>query len=112
MQPTIKLLLGVHAHQPVGNFPEVIHDAHLRCYRPFLHTLYEYPQFRFAVHFSGWLLEFLFQHHPNDIAMLREMVQRGQVEIFGGGDTEHPIERAKDLASMVLPTPGTSSISR
>jgi 4-alpha-glucanotransferase len=88
MQPTIKLLLGVHAHQPVGNFPEVIHDAHLRCYRPFLHTLYEYPQFRFAVHFSGWLLEFLFQHHPNDIAMLREMVQRGQVEIFGGGDTE------------------------
>ena len=88
MQPSIKLLLGVHAHQPVGNFPEVIHDAHARCYRPFIHTLNEYPQFRFAVHFSGWLLEFLFQHHPDDMALLRKMVQRGQVEIFGGGDTE------------------------
>ena len=88
MQPTIKLLLGVHAHQPVGNFPEVIHDAHARCYRPFIHTLYEYPQFRFAVHFSGWLLEFLFQHHPDDMVLLRRMVQRGQVEIFGGGETE------------------------
>lgn len=88
MQPSIKFLLGVHAHQPVGNFPEVIHDAHARCYRPFIHTLYQYPTFRFAVHFSGWLLEFLFQHHPEDMAMLREMMQRGQVEIFGGGDTE------------------------
>ena len=88
MQPSIKLLLGVHAHQPVGNFPEVINDAHARCYRPFIHTLHSYPSFRFAVHFSGWLLEFLFQHHPADMAMLREMVQRGQVEIFGGGDTE------------------------
>ena len=88
MQASIQLLLGVHAHQPVGNFPEVIHDAHTRCYRPFIHTLYEYPQFRFAVHFSGWLLEFLFQHHPDDMALLREMVLRGQVEIFGGGDTE------------------------
>ena len=88
MQPAIKLLFGVHAHQPVGNFPEVIHDAHTRCYRPFIHTLCEYPQFRFAVHFSGWLLEFLFQYHPNDMALLQEMVARGQVEVFGGGDTE------------------------
>ena len=88
MQPVIKLLFGVHAHQPVGNFPEVIHDAHTRCYRPFIHTLYEYPQFRFAVHISGWLLEFLFQYHPNDMALLHEMVTRGQVEVFGGGETE------------------------
>ena len=88
MQPTIKLLFGVHAHQPVGNFPEVIHDAHERCYGPFIRTLFDYPQFRFAVHFSGWLLDFLFQHHQDDMLMLREMVQRGQVEIFGGGDTE------------------------
>jgi 4-alpha-glucanotransferase len=104
MQPRIKLLLGVHAHQPVGNFTEVIHDAHVRCYRPFIHTLYQYPTFRFAAHFSGWLLDFLFQHHPADMAMLREMVQRGQVEIFGGGDTE-PILAAiphRDRVGQIL----------
>ena len=63
-------------------------DAHARCYRPFLHTLHRYPGFRFAAHFSGWLLEYLFDHYPEDMALLRAMVERGQVELFGGGDTE------------------------
>ena len=88
MNGKVSLLLGVHAHQPVGNFPEVLDDAHARCYRPFLHTLYRYPGFRFAVHFSGWLLEYLFNKYPDDMGLLREMVERGQVEMFGGGDTE------------------------
>ena len=61
MTNTVSLLFGVHAHQPVGNFPEVIDDAHLRCYRPFLQTLHRFPEFRFAVHFSGWLLDYLLQ---------------------------------------------------
>jgi hypothetical protein len=88
MTNPVSLLLGVHAHQPVGNFPEVLDDAHMRCYRPFLQTLHRYPEFRFAVHFSGWLLEYLFGKFPEDMALLREMVERGQVEVFGGGDTE------------------------
>ena len=88
MTKKIALLLGVHAHQPVGNFPEVLHDAHERCYQPFIHTLYRYPEFSFAVHFSGWLLDYLLQHYPEDMAMLKEMVRRGQVELVGAGDTE------------------------
>ena len=82
------LLFGVHAHQPVGNFPEVVDDAHARCYKPFLQVLYRYPEFRFAVHFSGWLLDYLYQKYPQDMRLLTKMVQRGQVEMFGGGDTE------------------------
>ncbi|AKH36625.1 MULTISPECIES: alpha-amylase/4-alpha-glucanotransferase domain-containing protein [Nitrosomonas] len=85
---SISLLFGVHAHQPVGNFAEVLVDAHLRCYRPFLQVLYRYPDFKFALHFSGWLLDFLFEHYPDDMALLREMVMRGQVELFGAGETE------------------------
>ena len=85
---TVSLLLGVHAHQPPGNFPEVMELAHARCYRPFLQTLHRYPEFRFAAHFSGWLLQYLFDRHPADMALLREMVQRGQAELFGGGDME------------------------
>ncbi|MDO8413140.1 MAG: DUF1926 domain-containing protein [Gallionellaceae bacterium] len=87
-QKTVSLLFGVHAHQPVGNFPEVVDDAHERCYKPFLHVLYRYPEFRFAVHFSGWLLDYLYQKYPQDMRLLTKMVQRGQVEMFGGGDTE------------------------
>ena len=82
MTHAVTLLLGVHAHQPVGNFPEVIEDAHLRCYKPFLETLYAYPDFRFAAHFSGWLLDWLRERYPADMALLAEMVKRGQVELF------------------------------
>ncbi len=88
MTRPISLLLGVHAHQPVGNFSAVLDDAHVRCYSPFLRTLCRYPEFRFAVHFSGWLLDRLLEDHPNDMALLKTMVARGQVEMFGGGDCE------------------------
>lgn len=88
MSQAVTLLFGVHAHQPVGNFPEVIEDAHQRCYKPFLETLYDYPDFRFAVHFSGWLLDWLREKHPVNMNLLAEMVGRGQVELFSSGDTE------------------------
>ena len=88
MSQPVSLLFGVHAHQPVGNFPEVLADAHRRCYKPFLEVLYRYPRFRFALHISGWLLDYLSDHYPDDIALLREMVTRDQVELFGAGDTE------------------------
>jgi 4-alpha-glucanotransferase len=84
----VALLLGVHAHQPVGNFDFVMDDAHHRCYAPFLRTLHGYPEFKFTVHFSGWLLDYLIQHFPKDMALLETMVARGQVELFGAGDTE------------------------
>jgi 4-alpha-glucanotransferase/alpha-amylase len=88
MSSSVSLLFGVHAHQPVGNFPEVVKDAHERCYQPFLHTLYRYPEFHFSVHFSGWLLDFLLEHYPQDMALLKTMVTRGQIEVFGAGETE------------------------
>lgn len=88
MTQPVTLLLGVHAHQPVGNFPEVMADAHERCYGPFLRALHGYPEFRFAAHFSGWLLDWLRERYPEDMALLADMVRRGQAELFGSGDTE------------------------
>ena len=88
MSKKVSLLFGVHAPQPAGNFEEVLNDAHARCYKPFIETFYRYPDFKLSVHFSGWLLGYLIKHFPEDMAKLREMVARGQVEMFGGGDTE------------------------
>lgn len=88
MTEPVALLFGVHAHQPAGNFPEVVDRAHERCYGPFLRTMADYPAFRFAVHFSGPLLDDLAGRFPDDIALLRTMVARGQVEMFGAGDAE------------------------
>jgi hypothetical protein len=88
MSDTVALLFGVHAHQPAGNFPKVVREAHEKCYRPFLDVLERHPEFPFAIHLSGWLMEFLFREFPSDMAKLRAMVGRGQAELFGGGDTE------------------------
>lgn len=88
MTRPISLLFGVHAHQPVGNFPAVIEEAHVRCYRMFLQTVERYPEFKFSVHFSGWLLDWLMERYPGDMARLETMTRRGQVEWFGSGDCE------------------------
>jgi 4-alpha-glucanotransferase len=88
MTRPISLLFGVHAHQPVGNFPAVIEEAHVRCYRMFLQTVERYPEFKFSVHFSGWLLDWLLERFPGDMARLETMTRRGQVEWFGSGDCE------------------------
>jgi hypothetical protein len=88
MSASVALLFGVHAHQPAGNFPHVLEEAHERCYRPFLATCYDYPEFRFALHFSGPLLDYLLKEHAGDMTLLARMVERGQVELFGAGDTE------------------------
>jgi 4-alpha-glucanotransferase len=100
------LLFGVHAHQPVGNFPAVIDEAHERCYRPFLETLARFPDFRFSAHFSGWLLDYLCDRYPADMQLLEDMVRRGQVEMFGSGRYEPVLasiphrDRITQLATM------------
>ena len=101
---TISLLFGVHAHQPVGNFPAVIDDAHVRSYGMFLRVMERYPEFRFSVHFSGWLLDVLFERFPDDMARLTAMTRRGQVEWFGSGDCE-PVLAAiphRDRVSQIV----------
>ncbi len=88
MNGTVKLLLGVHAHQPVGNFDYVVDTVLQGCYRPFFETLERHPGMPFTVHISGWLLDQLRKRYPSDIERLRRMVARGQAEIVGGGDME------------------------
>ncbi|MCE5360983.1 alpha-amylase/4-alpha-glucanotransferase domain-containing protein [Candidatus Igneacidithiobacillus taiwanensis] len=102
----LPLLFGVHAHQPIGNFPSVVDDAVERCYHPFLEVLDRYPDFVFAFHSSGWLLAYIAEHHPQTLALLRGMVARGQVELVGAGDTEPvlaaipQIDRLEQLQAM------------
>jgi len=81
----VSLALLVHAHQPVGNFDHVIEEACQKSYLPFARALREHPRIHVSLHFSGILLEWLEKHHPEYFRMLRELTQRGQVELVGGG---------------------------
>jgi len=88
MSKPVRLLWGVHAHQPVGNFDHVIDDAVARCYHPFLETLERHPRISVSLHVSGWLLGYLNRKFPDDVARIARMLRSGQIEMIGGGDTE------------------------
>lgn len=75
----------VHNHQPVGNFDHVIEDAYQSSYWPFLQSIAKRPAIKLSLHNTGFLLDWIADKHPEYIELLREMVQRGQVEVVGGG---------------------------
>jgi hypothetical protein len=81
----IRLLIGIHNHQPVGNFDHVFSEAYDKCYLPMLETLAKRPDLRFSVHHSGPLLEWLEKNEPSYVETLAGMVESGQVEMLSGG---------------------------
>ncbi|MGB5106454.1 MAG: alpha-amylase/4-alpha-glucanotransferase domain-containing protein [Candidatus Zixiibacteriota bacterium] len=81
----IKFCFGIHNHQPVGNFGWVIEDAYLKSYFPFLELLDKFPQFRFSLHFTGILYDWIKQNHPECFDLIRKMRDRGQLELLTGG---------------------------
>jgi alpha-amylase len=83
--PRISLALALHNHQPVGNFGWVMADVHDRAYRPMLDALDRHPGVRVALHYTGPLLDWLRAERPEFLERLRALVDRGQVEILGGG---------------------------
>ncbi|MGA7915765.1 MAG: alpha-amylase/4-alpha-glucanotransferase domain-containing protein [Candidatus Acidiferrales bacterium] len=80
-----QLVLLIHAHQPVGNFDDVMERAYLQSYSPFVEVLARHPGIRVGLHFTGSLLEWIEKAHPEYFAELRALVKRGQVEMVGGG---------------------------
>jgi hypothetical protein len=80
-----QLVLLLHAHQPVGNFDDVIERAYQDAYLPFIDVLAQHPQIKLGLHYSGPLLEWAERAHPEYFKKLRDLVEKGQVEIVGGG---------------------------
>ena len=78
-------LFVLHNHQPVGNFEHVFSDAYERCYRPVTDLIERFDKVKVGLHFSGSLLEWIKQNKPMYLERLRGLVQKGQVEILGGG---------------------------
>jgi len=79
------LVLLIHAHQPVGNFDDVMERTFERSYLPFVDCLARHPRIRMGLHYSGSLLEWLADKHPEYIQQIAGLVACGQVEVVGGG---------------------------
>lgn len=86
----------LHSHQPVGNFEHVFEDAFARSYQPFTEILAAHPGVKAGLHFTGPLLEWLAREHQGYLDDLRRLVERGQVEILGGGFYEPILSALSD----------------
>jgi len=95
---------GIHDHQPVGNFGDVIHRAHDRAYAPFLRAAAAYADVHFSLHVSGSLVEWLADNAPATVALVRELVARGQCELLGGTYYEAlaPVAPAADVQRSIV----------
>ncbi len=80
-----ELVFLIHAHQPVGNFEDVIERAYQSSYLPFVELLSQHPSIRLGLHYTGPLLEWIERAHPEYLQRLRALVASRQVEIIGGG---------------------------
>jgi hypothetical protein len=81
----INLIIGTHNHLPLGQPDFVTENAYQRSFKPLLSVLYAFPAVPAVLHYSGLLLEWLEERHPEFLMLLIEMVKRKQVEILGGG---------------------------
>ncbi|MCK5527396.1 MAG: hypothetical protein KAJ05_09615, partial [Candidatus Latescibacteria bacterium] len=82
---TIRLLWGIHNHQPVGNFEFVFEEACDRAYAPFLEVLARHPGVKIGLHVTGVLLKWIAGHRPKLIDRIGASVERGQIEMWAGG---------------------------
>lgn len=81
----IQFIFGIHNHQPVGNFDDVLHHACDHSYLPFLKVLDNHPRISMAFHFSGSLIEWLEAHRPDVLALFKKLIERGNIEVLGAG---------------------------
>lgn len=81
----IYFALGVHNHQPIGNWDRTIEDGYQHSYLPFIDVLERHPGVHVTAHYAGHLLLWLSEHHPEFLERIRALVARGQMELMTGG---------------------------
>ena len=97
---SIRLVFGLHLHQPVGNFDHVF-EQHVRdVYRPILERLSERGFLPLVLHLSGPLLEWLEQHDTGYLDLLGRLVSDRKVELLLAGFYE-PVLAALPRADRV-----------
>lgn len=81
----VSLLFGVHMHQPVDNLGFAVDEAVELCYKPFFETMVKYPEFKFSLHCSGWLLDQIRTKHLDIFKNMQILTQSNSIEWISAG---------------------------
>ena len=84
MQGT-KVILGTYNTMPDGASGKVFELTYQRSWRPFLSSLYKFQNISAVLYYSGIVLQWIEENHPEFLLLLEEMASRKQIELLGGG---------------------------
>ena len=100
---TIRLVFGTNNTIATGTPDAKIEELYQRAYKPFLTTLYTFPDIAITLHYAGVLLEWFQDHHPEIIMLINEMIKRGQIELLGGTyyETVLPMIPSSDRTAQI-----------
>lgn len=81
----LRFVIGLHLHQPVGNFDHVFKQHLDDVYRPLLDQLEKSNLFPAVLHLSGPLLEWLEANEPAYLDRLAGLARTGKLELLLSG---------------------------
>ncbi len=83
--PPLRFVIGLHLHQPVGNFDHVFSQHLDDVYRPLIDQLEKSNLFPAVLHLSGPLLEWLEANEPAYLDRLAVLARSGKLELLLSG---------------------------
>lgn len=116
----VRFVLGVHVHQPVGNFDHVFAQHVEDVYLPFLRALEERDTFPIALHVSGPLIEWLRDHDTRYLDAVGRLAADGKIDLLLAGCYEpvlaaltpaDRVEQVEWMRALLLQTFGTAGTS-
>ena len=99
----MKFAIGIHNHQPVGNFENVIEEAYQLSYWPFLSAFARVDGLKANLHNSGPVWDHVATRHPEYVTLVKKLVAEGRLELLTGGYYEPilPIIPAEDRVGQI-----------
>jgi len=109
---SIHLGLVIHNHQPVGNFPWVFQQVYEESYLLMIEALEQHPTVRLSLHYSGSLLDWFEEAHPEFLERIAALVRRNQIELVSGGYYEPILSSIPDRDKIAQIRRLTERLSR
>ena len=99
----MRLIFCLHNHQPEGTPTDGLEEAYTKAYLPTLKTIVEHPSIRVVLHNSGCLLENFLLQKEEYVALIRKLLDRGQVELLSSAIYEPilPAISERDRVSQI-----------